>query len=120
MSDSDNLRVRIVKLPALLAEAMLYHGLSANDPSIASVLAQSETVLIKGASPSQYPPPEFIPDTTKLSQQARDDVSMSSNAYVNLRYVNLELRESLWRGILFVINRQDRRYVQKKEGGGAP
>ena len=51
MSDSDNLRVRIVKLPAALAEAMLYHGLSANDPSFASVLAQSETVLIKGASP---------------------------------------------------------------------
>ena len=52
MSDSDNLRVRILKLPAVLAEAMLYHGLRANDPSIASVLAQSETVLIKGASPS--------------------------------------------------------------------
>ena len=51
MSDSDNLRVRIVKLPAALAEAMLYHGLRANDPSIASVLAQPETVLIIGASP---------------------------------------------------------------------
>ena len=38
---------------------------------------------------------------------------------VNLRYVNLESRESLWRRILFVINRQDRRYVQEKEGGGA-
>jgi hypothetical protein len=52
MSDLDNLRVRIVKLPAPLAEAMLYHGLRANDPSFASVLAQSETVLIMGASPS--------------------------------------------------------------------
>jgi hypothetical protein len=51
MSDSDNLRVRIVKLPAALAEAMLYHGLRANDPSFASVLAQSETVLVIGASP---------------------------------------------------------------------
>ena len=53
MSDSDNLRVRIVKLPAALAEAMLYQGLSANDPSFASVLAQSETVLVVGASPSR-------------------------------------------------------------------
>jgi hypothetical protein len=52
MSDLDNLRLRIVKLPAPLAEAMLYHGLRANDPSIASVLAQSETVLVIGASPS--------------------------------------------------------------------
>ncbi len=51
MSDLDNLRVRIVKLPAPLAEAMLYHGLHANDPSFASVLAQSETVLVIGASP---------------------------------------------------------------------
>ena len=49
MSDSDNLRVRIVKLPATLAEAMLYDGLRANDPSFAAVLAQSETVLIIGA-----------------------------------------------------------------------
>ena len=52
MSDSDNLRVRIVKLPATLAEAMLYDGLRANDPSFAAVLAQSETVLIIGASAS--------------------------------------------------------------------
>jgi hypothetical protein len=51
MSDLDNLRGRIVKLPAALAEAMLYHGLPANDPSFASVLAQSEPVLIAGASP---------------------------------------------------------------------
>ena len=50
MSDLDNLRLGIVKLPAALAEAMLYHGLRPNDPSIASVLAQSETVLIIGAS----------------------------------------------------------------------
>ena len=51
MSELDNLRVRIVKLPAALAEAMLYHGLRANDPSIASVLAQPETVLMIGAWP---------------------------------------------------------------------
>ena len=51
MSDLDNLRLRIVKLPAPLAEAILYHGLSANDPSFASVLEQSQTVLIIGASP---------------------------------------------------------------------
>ncbi len=51
MSDSDNLRVRIVKLPAALAEAMLYHGLRANVPSIAPVLAQSEPVLITGGAP---------------------------------------------------------------------
>ena len=50
MSDLDNLRVRIVKLPAPLAEAMLYHGLRENDPSFALVLAQSETVLMIGAS----------------------------------------------------------------------
>ena len=51
MSDLDSLRVRTVKLPAALAEAMLYHGLSANDPSFASVLAQLQTVLVIGASP---------------------------------------------------------------------
>ena len=51
MSDLDSLRVRIVKLPAALAEAMLYHGLRENDPALVAVLAQAETVLMVGVSP---------------------------------------------------------------------
>jgi hypothetical protein len=56
MSDFDNLRVRIVKLPAPFAEAMLYHELRANDPLFASVLAQSETLLVIGAMRSDEVP----------------------------------------------------------------
>ena len=52
-------------------------------------------------SPGGRPEPQRL--ATKPPQQARDDVSERND--VNLRYVNLELRESLWRWILFVINR---------------